>query len=137
LILRHPRYANAEIHEIQAERAIRRLLRLGLLEEREGKIKRKVNTSIRIGSEMKSKAIRAFHRSMIERAISAIELQPMELRELRGTTVSIRSADYHKFQALLREFHEKVTRLAAKGDGDETYQMNTQFFRLTKPGSFQ
>lgn len=122
-------------HEVSAQqinKAIERLLRLELIfKTPTGKLKRAKENPVLLENYIPSEAIRHFHKQMIEKAKDAIEQQPIEQRDLRGSTLAIRKKDYKKIQEIIKSAHAKIVALSADGDGDELYQFNTQFFSLT------
>ena len=121
-----------EVSVDQVEKATERLCRLGLVvRQPSGQLKRAEDNPILFESYIPSEAIRHFHKQMIEKAKAAIDQQDITERELRAVTVAIRKKDYEKAQRIIKEAHTKVLALARKGDADELYQLNTQWFRLT------
>lgn len=115
------------------EKAIKRLLNIELLEETPmGGLKRVKDNPILLEDSFRNEAIRHFHKQMIEKAKYAIEEQDVTERDLRGSTFTIRMKDYPKIQEILKKAHVEVVKYACEGDGEELYQFNTQFFRISK-----
>jgi hypothetical protein len=79
-----------------------------------------------------SDAIRHFHSQMIDKARVAIEDQAINERDIRGSMLSIREKDYSKVQEIIKRAHTEILKISCDGDGEELYQFNTQFFRITK-----
>lgn len=111
-----------------------RLIRLGLLEisPEDGKLRRTQEKAVSVESSVPSGAIRSFHKQMLAKAKNAIEDQAIDERDLRSTTVTIEAEKYPQFLEIIRRAHLEILKLSADGTGDEVYQMNTQFFRITE-----
>lgn len=113
--------------------AMKRLTDLGFWERDErGRLRRPAQEPNVLNEGVPSEAVRLYHQQILERAKAAVTEQSLDERFLRGTTVAIKTSDMARASQILREAHEKILGLAAHGDGDELYQFNTQFFRLTK-----
>lgn len=115
--------------------ALDRLVRLGFFEKaKDGKLVRAnpENAPNFLRNKVPSEAVRSYHKQMIEKAKAAVDEQTMEERYLRGTTLPFKCADREKVEEILRNAHSEILALASKGDAEELYQLNTQFFRLTK-----
>jgi len=46
--------------------------------------------------------------------------------------ISIRAKDYAAIQKIIKQAHSDIVKFSRDGDGEEVYQFNTQFFKLTK-----
>lgn len=111
--------------------AIDRLLRVGLLEERDGTLVRSSQAPFVMESPIPSEAVRAYHREMAGLAREAIDTQPSTERDLFGTTLAFKKANLERARQILREAHRQMLELAERGTGEELYHLNTQLFRLT------
>lgn len=126
---------NGSLDKKTIRAALDRLLRLGFLEKaKNGKLVRAnpENSPNFLRNKVPSEAVRSYHKQMIEKAKLAVDEQSIEERYLRGTTLPFKMADREKVEEILRNAHREILELAAKGDAEELYQLNTQFFRLTK-----
>lgn len=113
--------------------AIQRLLKLELLElTRADELRRVKDSPILLHSLVPNEAIRHFHRQMIEKAKAAIDDQPVSARDIRGSMISLRAKDYLKAQEIIEAAHAQIVKLSCRGNGEELYQFNTQFFKITK-----
>jgi uncharacterized protein (TIGR02147 family) len=111
--------------------AIDRLLRVGLLEERDGRLVRASEAPLVMESPIPSEAVRAFHREMAKLALGSIDSQPATERDLFGTTLTFKKANLERARQILRDAHRQLLELAEHGTGEELYHLNTQFFRVT------
>jgi uncharacterized protein (TIGR02147 family) len=121
----------AEINEV-----IERLLSLGLLEkEKSGHLKKgQKNLSSRL--DISDQGVQEYHQNISRIAAEQIKLQDVLEREFNGYSINIRKSDIPEAKKLIRKFiNNFAQRLeAAPGTGEETYQLNVQFFGLTKKG---
>jgi uncharacterized protein (TIGR02147 family) len=121
------------ISELEARAAIDRLVALGLLEVREGRLA-KTRGRVTTTSGVPSRSIREHHRQMIGRALEAIEGQGVERRYLTDMTVAIDRRDVAEVGRKLERFKAELSRfLNRRQRRDAVYQLNLQFFDLTKP----
>lgn len=121
---------------LEIKRSIETLLRLGVIVEiapgEYAKSKRHFYTK----NDIPSEAIRTHHKIMAEIAKQAIDLQDVEQREFSSTTINIKRSDVSRAKELIREFREKfiLDMGCDPKKANETYQLNLNFFAVTKPG---
>jgi uncharacterized protein (TIGR02147 family) len=124
------RLGGAITEELVCE-AIERMLRLGLLERKKGKIV-KVHKHINISSE--ASCIRDFHQQLLEKAGEALEQQQPKERPFYGYTVSLRQDKISEaaqfWDNMISEF---IKRYCSEDDPDEVYHLSIQLFRLSYP----
>lgn len=113
--------------------ALERLKRVGLLRANPDGTLTRIAKSLKTPPNIPSRAVRGFHRQMINKAIDAIEGQTVAERLLESMTLTIDATKLKAVCELAEEFRKKVAKVAQVGKGDETYQLNVQFFRLTDP----
>ncbi|HEY8271275.1 MAG TPA: DUF4423 domain-containing protein [Pseudobdellovibrionaceae bacterium] len=112
----------------EAQEAIQRLLRLGILEERQGHLKKtKVNYQIK---DIPSEAIRSYHSQNLSKAQEALHSQPLEKREFYSTTMAINPAKIKKAKALIHKFSTEIMECLEEGPREHLYQFNVQLFQL-------
>lgn len=122
-----------EISIQNINRAIERLIKLNLLEKTSwGKLKRVKDCSLELNSLTPNIAIRHFHKQMIEKGMASINEQHIDQRDIRGSMITIRTSDYDKIIDIIKNTHRELTKLSTKGKGEEVYQFNSQFFKITK-----
>lgn len=116
--------------------AVRRLIRLNLLAEtKDGNLRRNPKGQLKIGDETQSDAIQKFHLQMIEKALTSIKEQNLDQRDIRGMSFSLKKKDLKRAREIIQKAYQGLAKLTARGDGDETYQVNTQIFQLTQGGT--
>ena len=92
-----------------------------------------MHSSVWTKSEAPSTAIRAFHRQMIEQAISAIELQRMDERSLESLQLAVAKEDVPRISEDIIKFSKTLLRKYDRSNqraGETVYGVNLQLFRL-------
>jgi len=120
----------------EAKKALELLLSLGLLKRGpDGKISQS-SAKLEVDPDVTSLSIRNFNRSMIERGKEAIERFPQELREVSGLTLSLSKSSIPEIKSLVREFKKQILNYAVNDarEAEEVYQLNFQFFPLSRTG---
>lgn len=113
--------------------AIIRLLQHELLVEEDNTLKR-VNNYNFSTKDIKSLALREYHKSVCEIAKNMIESNELNEREYNAMTFPIRKSKVSVAKKLLREFMSDFMRQVEcnNGDGEELYHLNLQLMKLTK-----
>lgn len=119
------------ISKYEAEIAVDRLIRLGLLEKTSANNLKKTK-NCRIES-IPSSAIRKFHCQMIKKALKSIEEQKFEQRDISGTTFSVDPSKLDEAKKRIREFREEMNEFFSTGKKQNIYQLNIQLFQLDQP----
>lgn len=116
------------------QRAVDRLTTLGLLVlQPDGRyVRMDHESSILMENSIPSAAIRQYHTQMVDKSRAAIEGQTVEERTLRATTMTFDKKDLPMVEEILADAHRQIAEFAAQREGDELYQLNSQFFRLTQ-----
>lgn len=113
------------------ERALDRLLRLGLLHKNEaGRLHRKDMGPLRISGQKSSEAVRQYHRQMIDKAVVAIDGQKLEQRYLAATTLPVTQAAVEEIKKIIMRCQEELAGCASRGEAEHVYQVNFQLFQL-------
>jgi len=120
-----------KISSATAKLAVDRLLRLGLIVERGGRIV-KADSDLVVGDTVASAAIRQHHLQMLELARESIEKIPVDRRDVRGTTIAIRRQDWPRLKAVVSRFHEDLHSLYTSSEADIVVNISTQSIPLTR-----
>lgn len=112
------------------EAAVARLVRLGLLEDHKKTLKRKEGNFV-VDKNIPSDAIKKHHDQFIQFARQAIFDQPINERDIRSSTITLKKKNYKKAQEILKKAHAELVELSCKDDGEEVYQICSQLFKLT------
>lgn len=113
--------------------AIERLIRTKfLVRDAAGNLHRANQKTNLLDPKMAALAAREYQRQMAKQALESLDTQAPAEIDFQGSTLAFRAEDMQKATAILRETHKKLLELGADRNGDEVYQLNTQFFRLTR-----
>ncbi len=124
------------ISEIEAIVIIERLERIGLIEKRIDGNYKKVHEELVAKSEKPNVALRAFHKKMLEKAISSLETQANDEKFVGSETFAFSAKNLKEAEEILEECFSRVLALAQKQEKNEAvYHLGIQLFNLTKKGS--
>lgn len=118
---------------MQAQVAMDRLLRLGLVKKDEitGRMVG-VQDYVLTQADVPSEAVRNYHRQLLQKAIQALDLQPVNEREISGIGIALDPAKLESIKKEISEFLDKLAAKYSKGKRSEVYQLEMAFFKLTE-----
>lgn len=123
-----------QISTEQARSGLERLLRLGLLEEVDGKLQ-KTSQNIWIGGKKSNRMVRSYHQQMINRALNTLENggaeESFQKRSVSSITIPIDPAKLPEAKKRLDKFQRSLWQFLSEGEKLELYQFNVQLFPLT------
>ncbi len=120
------------ISTTEAARALEVLVELGLLVERDGAL-RQGEAVVSTGPEIRGLHIANYHRSMMERAMGAIDLVEPAQRDISSITMCIPKGELARFKERIQAFRRELVGIASKfAAGDEVVQLNMQLFPLSR-----
>lgn len=127
-----------QVTKKQVHETVAVLTRLGLVkEDKNGKLVQ-TDGALVIPDDTKSMAVYNYHRSMNLLADFALKTNDIENREMNGVTVSLPKSKLPEIKEKIREFRREINRLSESyEDSDEIYQLNLQFFPLSKIGDIK
>ena len=118
------------ISEIEAKLAVDRLLKLELLEEKNGTL---VKTNQKLDTKDKSKSS-MFHRKrqkqILEKSIQSLENDPIEVRNHSGLTFCINPAKLDEAKARVQKFMWEMAEFLMEGNLERVYELNVSLFPL-------
>jgi uncharacterized protein (TIGR02147 family) len=119
----------------QAEEALTLLLELGLIKKIKGKYMLS-DKHITTREEIKRTATRNFHSQMIPIGIKALEINPINEREIRAITIGVSTETAQKAMKQIECFYKELVSYLKHEDEnnipEEVWQLNVQFFKFTK-----
>jgi uncharacterized protein (TIGR02147 family) len=125
---------NPPITAIQAKKAVKLLLDLGMIEKNRSGGYRQKDKVFTTGDEVRSLGLRKFHMKNLDLAAGAIERQPLALRDVSSVTMGISSKGYARVKREISLFRKNVLKIVAGDDPVEcVYQMGVQLFPISKP----
>jgi uncharacterized protein (TIGR02147 family) len=120
---------------LEAQAALDRLLRLGLLVEKNGRLQAQ-HKDLTTTHEVKSVALRKAHKQFLEKAIDSIEGVDLELRDITSITMAIDPSKLKEAKELIKGFRRNLSQLLESNEApekkSEVYTLNIQLFPLTK-----
>lgn len=114
--------------------AIERLETLKFLFRDESGALRKSQAHLATKADIQDAAVTLYHQNVARMAAEQVVVQGVLQREFNAFAMNIAKKDLPKAKKLLREFADTFIREveAKPAHGEETYQLNLQFFSLTK-----
>lgn len=119
------------ISTFEAKEAIRRLIRVGILETKNQhllKTKKNVFTS----SDRESNALKLSHTQSLQQSISALHDVPLELRDITSITMAINTKKLPLAKKMIKEFRRKLCEFLEDGNQSEVFNLNIQLVPVTK-----
>lgn len=120
---------------LEVEIALERLLEAKLIMKKDGAYIKSEN-KMRLPTSRSKQIIRKFHKQMIEKAYQELHHNTSEddfrARLITGATFAIKKDQIEDIQKHIHEKLYEIGELSAKENCDELYQLNIQFFPLTK-----
>lgn len=118
----------------EIEEALARLLLLGLVEKSPTGLFSKTHSSISTRPDIADEGSQEYHRRISIQASEAVSQQDICEREFNGYAINIKKESIPRAKELIRQFIADFAKEveAVPKTGEETYQLNVQFFALTK-----
>ncbi len=121
------------ITEARARRSIALLDRLGLIRKNPDGRWELTHKVITTGEHCRSIAVHAFQEATMRLAVEALHRHPAEKRNISTVTVTIAENKLDRINELIARFRENLLKIAyEETNPDKVYQLNIQFFPLTK-----
>jgi uncharacterized protein (TIGR02147 family) len=117
---------------IEAERAVERLLRLGLLVRKDGRLQKAKSFITTKDKSRTSAELRRHHRQILARAAQSLETDPYERRSMSGTTLPIDPSKLPVARRMIDEFRAELCRVLTSGRMSKVYQLGISLFPLQK-----
>lgn len=126
-----------QVRPAEVKTALELLEEVGLVTRKEGRL---VPSSAKIstGPQVRSLAVRNFHRAMLELAGAALDGVPVEERDITSLTVSLTPGQFEQVRTKIEQFREELFELieedaSSEGDGKrDVFQIGFQVFPLTR-----
>lgn len=119
----------------QAREALDRLRELGFL-ERTPDGWRKTQAFLQFSARRSTPALRRFHRTMISKALAALQSPrkaDFERRDITGAMIAVNPEKLVEAKRKIASFRKQMIRLLGDGECTELYQLNVQLFPLSLP----
>lgn len=83
-------------------------------------------------TDISSGVLREGHRQYIEKAMSSLEADPVDIRDISGITMAISKSRLKEAKKMIQEFRRKLCIYLEDGPLDSVYRLNVQLFPLTQ-----
>ncbi|MCX6126839.1 MAG: DUF4423 domain-containing protein [Proteobacteria bacterium] len=91
------------------------------------------NANVASSSDVRSSALRRYHKKILEKAIDSIETQNLGERDLSSISLVLDPAKMELAKQKIRDFRRELTGLLeTSGKPSEVYALNIQLFKLSK-----
>ncbi|MEW6057233.1 MAG: TIGR02147 family protein, partial [Bdellovibrionota bacterium] len=115
----------------EANAAVKRLVRLGVLsKDHEGNFK-KTADSVATTNEIRSSGLRKFHKQILQKAMESLEEIELEKRDVTAITMAIDPKNLPKTKQKIQKFRKTLCSQLEKGRPTEVYTRSIQLFPLT------
>ncbi|MGK5087279.1 DUF4423 domain-containing protein [Bdellovibrionota bacterium FG-2] len=122
--------AQLKISVSEAETAIARLTKLGILREEKGKWVC-TNQFVAAPSEVASAAIKKYHEQLLKRAAQALHEQAIEARDFSAVNVTVSPEQLPEIKKRIQKFRRELVQwIESKPERDHVYCLSTQLFAL-------
>jgi len=115
----------------EAEIAIERLIRVGLLEEIDG-IYEKKEDFVHTTSDIPSESIKTYHKQILEKSIDALYFQTVDQRDFSSINFKINKGDIPQIKERIKRFRRNMIEEFSADHGENLYTYSTQLIRLDK-----
>lgn len=122
-------------HGIALE-ALNRMQRLGLVVQ-QGEIWLDTGTNLAMPANVPSAALRGALRQCMVKAIDSLEKDPLDVRDMSGTTMAIASGKLPEARKLILDFRRRLCAFLEDGPKNSVYRLNIQLFPLSQEDEAQ
>jgi len=120
------------INETQAKIALRRLIDIGLLEEKDGRWQQ-TGKPIKVENKISTRATKKFQRQLLEKAIRSLESDPVEKRNFSSLTLVVDPEQIPYATERIKAFRRDLcAELEARGTPKEVYNLTIQIYPVSK-----
>lgn len=125
-----------DVSPAEISAALERLERVGLLEKTETGWANSKGSNTTTGNPFTTVAFRKLQRSILEKAIVALETVPMEKRDQSSITMAIDTSKLPEAKKRIQKFRRELMHfLQSDGEPDEVYHLSISLYPVTDVGS--
>ncbi len=121
------------ISETVARESIERLIRLGLIQIKNGRLIRS-HPHVRTSDDAVDISVQKSHFQSLDLARKSLEQDPVDERDFTSITMAIDSKKLSQAKSIIRKFQDELSALLEEGSPDEVYRLCVQLFPLSKGG---
>lgn len=120
-----------KISTMKVRETVSRLSKLGLLQEKNGKLSC-THYNLTTTHDIPSSALRKGHAELLGKAIEAIQNVPVEKRDVTSVTMAVDPKKLEKAKKMIKEFRRKLMKELESGEKTEVFALAIQLFPLTE-----
>lgn len=117
---------------VEARAAYRRLVRVGLVEEKNSHFVLPRPEARATSSEVNFAALRECHKKLLRDAIELIDTVPIEARDVTSITMAIDPKKLPEAKKRIKDFRRSMSEFLESGKKDSVYRINIQLLPVTK-----
>jgi uncharacterized protein (TIGR02147 family) len=125
------RRLGGKVSVIEVRSALARLMEMNLLKEKDGALKATYER-ITTRDDVANRGAREYHKQVAQLGIAAVDAQSVDEREFQSFAVSVPKDRIALAKEMIRKFRTQFYEAMTSEPGDEVYQTQIQFFRLTE-----
>jgi uncharacterized protein (TIGR02147 family) len=119
------------ITEFEAEGAIGRLKRLGMLVEKNGRLVKAEKFYSNYSEGVTSAALKEYQRQVIKKALVAVDECPQDLKDITSITIAADSRKLEGAKERIKKFRRELCKYLEDGEGDSVYHLTLQLYPVT------
>jgi transcriptional regulator with XRE-family HTH domain len=119
------------ISQAEASLATRRLLRMGFLTEKNGKLTKSQPYYTNYEEGVSSQAHKEYQRQIITKALHAIEFCRPEKKDITGMTIAADSSKLPEAKLMIKKFRRELCAFLENGRADSVYHLALQLYPVT------
>jgi uncharacterized protein (TIGR02147 family) len=120
------------ITALEAQAAIERMLRLGLIYKEEGRLVRTTKFVTNFSPGETSSALKELQRQILTMALTAIENVPQEEKDITSITMAIDISKLPEAKKLIAQFRRKLCAFLEDGTQTRVYNLGLQLYPVSK-----
>lgn len=120
------------ITQTEAKMALARLLRLKMLEEKNGRLHKTQKHFVNYVPGQSSASHKEYQRQILRKALEAIDNCNAEEKDITAITIAADSRKFEEAKMRIKRFRRELCAFLESGDGDSIHVLAVQFFPLTK-----
>jgi uncharacterized protein (TIGR02147 family) len=117
---------------LEVKLAIERLIKLGLLQNKNGKLTKTQERLTTADKHLTTPALRSHQKQILEKAVSSVENDPIEIRNMSGMMMAADPKLIPEAKKMIEEFNSKVSRFLQSGRKTQVYQLHVSLFPIQK-----
>ena len=120
------------ISTTEARQAVERLLRLDLIEEKNGTIVRTKGFVTNYEEGLTTSALKLLQRHVLQKALDAIELVPAHKKDITSMTMAIDEKKIPEAKKLIKKFRRELCEFLETGNQTRVFNLGIQLYPVSK-----